>query len=461
MNTDLHPHKLSQVYAQIEFINFTTAQEKKIAIKNYIFSLYGSPENNSGSNIARGVFNKLVDLDKNLKIKESTTDERVEEGHAANQGKYEVFLDFTNESVDKYSEGYISETGEFVEYDMPLVFMHEVVHAIENLDDSFGFSSRNDAAGPTQTFTNNIHLELQAPLRTAYKGTAPIHEPDAEAPPGSIARGRQFTKDKLATGENPEITSLGVFTTFEEGDVDTSDNNPATNDLLIFRGSVDRKYTTGAGNDYLYGSRGNDTFDSGGDADYLNGSRGNDTLDGGAGEDVAEFSGKFKDYDYDKSDDSEIITLDHVRGFGVGEFNDGKDTLKNVEWAIFKDQRVPLGTSNGTDDSGNQNAIPESEPSTVTRLIPLPLEDGVEVTEVVQAADTTANPNPNNINIPPTISLTAPVSMLDGDLEYTLNISPYEPATEYNVVYIIDTSISIEPSELQVIKTAYTDLTNF
>jgi len=33
--------------------------------------------------------------------------------------------------------------------------------------------------------------------------------------------------------------------------------------------------------------------------------------------------------------------------------------------------------------------------------------------------------------------------------------------TEYNVVYIIDTSISIEPSELQTIKTAYTDLTNF
>lgn len=51
--------------------------------------------------------------------------------------------------------------------------------------------------------------------------------------------------------------------------------------------------------------------------------------------------------------------------------------------------------------------------------------------------------------------------MLDGDIDFTLNISPYEPATEYNVVYVIDTSISIDPVELQTIKAAYTDLTNF
>ena len=85
----------------------------------------------------------------------------------------------------------------------------------------------------------------------------------------------------------------------------------------------------------------------------------------------------------------------------------------------------------------------------------------MEDTEVVEAVSTITNPNPNNIPIPPNISLTAPVAMLDGNIDYTLNISPYEPDTEYNVVYIIDTSSSIEPPELQTIKNAYTDLTNF
>ena len=51
--------------------------------------------------------------------------------------------------------------------------------------------------------------------------------------------------------------------------------------------------------------------------------------------------------------------------------------------------------------------------------------------------------------------------MLDGDIDFTLNISPYEPDTNYNVVYIIDTSVSIDAVELQTIKDAYTDLTNF
>ena len=51
--------------------------------------------------------------------------------------------------------------------------------------------------------------------------------------------------------------------------------------------------------------------------------------------------------------------------------------------------------------------------------------------------------------------------MLDGDIDYTLSISPYESDTQYNVVYIIDTSVSIDATELQTMKNAYSDLTNF
>ena len=51
--------------------------------------------------------------------------------------------------------------------------------------------------------------------------------------------------------------------------------------------------------------------------------------------------------------------------------------------------------------------------------------------------------------------------MLDGDVDYTLNISPYQPDTEYNISYIFDTSASMDAVELQQAKDAYTDLTNY
>ena len=47
--------------------------------------------------------------------------------------------------------------------------------------------------------------------------------------------------------------------------------------------------------------------------------------------------------------------------------------------------------------------------------------------------------------------------MLDGDAEYTLNISPYEPDTQYNIAYLFDTSASMDAGELQIAKDAYTE----
>ncbi len=219
----------------------------------------------------------------------------------------------------------------------------------------------------------------------------------------------------------------------------------------------------GANGIVLLGGQGNDTISGdfrGGVStdDILVGHEGNDNLNGRGGEDVAIFSDSYStsnpNYDISTDPNTKVTTITHLNG-GI----DGTDTLKNVEFAQFNGgtgQQVSL--SKGTNNRATTNSNTALEPP---RIIPLPLEDGVEDTEFVEVASTVANPNPNDPPTPPHISLTAPVDMLDGDIDYTLNISPYEADTEYNVVYVIDTSLSIDAGELQTIQDAYTDLTNF
>ena len=205
----------------------------------------------------------------------------------------------------------------------------------------------------------------------------------------------------------------------------------------------------------LLGGDDNDKIKGGDTDDTLNGGSGDDNLDGGKGEDVAIFSDSYStnnpDYDIVTDPNTKVTTITHLNG-GI----DGTDTLKNVEFAQFKGgQQEPLSSNpNAATNSNTASELP-------SRIIPLPLEDGVEDTEFVEVANTVANPNPNDPPTPPHISLTAPVAMLDGDIEYTVNISPYEADTEYNVVYVIDTSSSIDAAELQTVQNAYTDLTNF
>ena len=356
--------------------------------------------------------------------------------------------------IKKFRTGYISEEGTFVEYDVRLAFMHELIHTITGLtdnDDRRGFTSRADSAGPTQVVANRIHDDLNAPSRISYDGTTDFHLPNEDPTASTIEKGTQYTKGKLANSENPEIT-LGVFAT-KFSNADTSKNDPKTNDLFISGGLQGNKtFITGAGNDYLYGGRGNDSLNSGSDNDYLYGGRGNDSLDGGMGEDVAEFSERFKDYDYDKPEDSEVITIDHVRGIEPGEFSDGTDTLKNIEWGIFDGKRKDLGISN----------LVSSEEESSPRVIPLPLTDGVEKTDSLEV-DGVEQPPYNDFTLEsPHVSLTAPVAMLDGDVDFTLNISPFEQNSEYNVVYIFDRSSSTNSSAaLQTTKDAYRDLTNY
>jgi Ca2+-binding RTX toxin-like protein len=205
----------------------------------------------------------------------------------------------------------------------------------------------------------------------------------------------------------------------------------------------------GSGNDIIYGDTGNDKLDGGSDNDTLDGGFGNDTLDGGFGndvlsgglgtEDVAIFSEDYtlENYNIETSESFPQATTITHKNNGV----DGTDSLAGIEWAKFTNQAVPI--------------------STPSRIIPLPLEDGVPDTETIKAIDNTSNPSVNDPPTPPHVSLTMPVAMLDGDVDYTLNISPYKPDTQYNIVYIFDTSISIDAVELQTAKDAYISLTNY
>ena len=196
------------------------------------------------------------------------------------------------------------------------------------------------------------------------------------------------------------------------------------------------------GDDFLEGMEGDDR---------LEGGKGNDKLDGGKDEDKAIFSDTFENCNIETTGFfNKITTVAHKNGG-----TDGVDTLENIEFGIFAGEEVPLSANSGAATTNSNSA------ATTERIIPLPLEDGVEKTEVVEIAHTLASPNPNDPPTPPYISLTAPVDMLDGDIEYTIDISPYKPDTQHNVAYIIDTSASMYATKLQNTKDAYTNLTNY
>jgi Ca2+-binding RTX toxin-like protein len=236
--------------------------------------------------------------------------------------------------------------------------------------------------------------------------------------------------------------------------VDRTDNELLDITNIIANAPIKNAFILGENDDRdaMYGGFGNDVIEGFGENDILNGGgAGNDTLDGGTGndsldgekgEDKAVFTDNFENYDVQTSGIlTKTTTITHKNN-GV----DGIDTLKNIEWGEFKGEQIPLG-----------NARLATDPA--PRIIPLPLEDGVLDTETVRATDNTVNLN--DPPTPPYVSLTAPVAMLDGNVDYTLNISPYKPNTQYNIAYIIDTSDDLTVPELDQVKSAYTNLTNY
>ncbi|MEM7759973.1 MAG: Calx-beta domain-containing protein, partial [Cyanobacteria bacterium P01_A01_bin.40] len=218
----------------------------------------------------------------------------------------------------------------------------------------------------------------------------------------------------------------------------------------------------GDADDRLEGGFGNDTLNGGEGNDRLQGDNGNDDLDGGEGDiDVAVFSEEYttENYDYSISEDGEEITISHIGGTR----NDGVDTLKNIEWALFKSgaeniDNLPLTAA--TSESGIISQV-ASATGSAPRIIPLPLEDGEETTVSQQVYFEPPTGFTQDPVTPPHVSLTAPVSMLDGDIDYTVSISPYKPDTQYNISYIVSTSPRTGGTKLQQVKDALIELNNY
>ncbi|KAB0266321.1 calcium-binding protein [Microvirga brassicacearum] len=83
----------------------------------------------------------------------------------------------------------------------------------------------------------------------------------------------------------------------------------------------------GAGQDAAFGGSGSETF---------SGDQGNDVIDGGGGNDVATFSGNRSQYAVqDNLNGSFVVADSHAT-------RDGTDTLKNIRFAQFADQKITL-----------------------------------------------------------------------------------------------------------------------
>ncbi len=186
------------------------------------------------------------------------------------------------------------------------------------------------------------------------------------------------------------------------------------------------------GNDEILGTYRRERIIGNGGDDTLAGGGADDRLEGGVGTDEAVFSDLFENYDIDLIDDSDpsnlIFEVNHTGGSGY----DAKDTLKSIEFARFSNS-----------------------------ITPLPLEDGVEDRVSIEIPSTETNINPNDPPTPTHLALASPISMLDGDVEYTVNYSIIPQDTQYNIAFIIDTSNSMETAELQATKDAYINLTNY
>jgi Ca2+-binding RTX toxin-like protein len=226
-----------------------------------------------------------------------------------------------------------------------------------------------------------------------------------------------------------------------------SDNNDT------IKGSYRKEHILGKnGNDTLSGDRSKDFLEGGAGNDSLNGNENDDTLKGGSGNDFLDggdnesssgifslFSGKKGDFakfsddfvNYNISQNQGITTITH-KNQGI----DGTDTLKNIEFAKFRDEEKSIDT-----------------------IVSLPLEDGEKNTKLGSNIFAGLNTNdPNNFGF---LSQKLPVFMLDGNAEQTIAFSAIKPDTQYNVALIMDVSPSMNATQFQQVKDANIDLINY
>ncbi|NDC89840.1 MAG: hypothetical protein EB075_13780, partial [Bacteroidetes bacterium] len=155
----------------------------------------------------------------------------------------------------------------------------------------------------------------------------------------------QTFQDFYGTDDLSELGGSSVVITTENAD-GTSDvpvgDASATQDQFIDALGGDDFVTGGYGDDVIYGGDGNDTLLGGLGGDEIKGGSGNDIIDGGddgvsqdswRNMDVAVFRGSEDDYVITEQVDGSLLVA-HISN--IDEFNDGNDTLTNIEMIRFE-----------------------------------------------------------------------------------------------------------------------------
>jgi Ca2+-binding RTX toxin-like protein len=124
----------------------------------------------------------------------------------------------------------------------------------------------------------------------------------------------------------------------QQGQGGDADGDTIRNVEGVIGSSFDDTLTGDKQDNLLVGNAGNDQIAGGEGNDLLIGGAGDDQLDGGTGTDVAKFSGKMSDYQFDRNADGQLVVTDLRPGSP-----DGVDRLVDVEVLAFADKSEAVG----------------------------------------------------------------------------------------------------------------------
>jgi hypothetical protein len=125
----------------------------------------------------------------------------------------------------------------------------------------------------------------------------------------------------------------------------------------------------GSSNDVIIGDKNVNKLDGNAGDDQISGLGGDDIIDGNLGVDTAVFTGKATDYDIFLNEGGSITVVDQRVG------GDGSDTISNVEWLQFSDQKASVADLEGginqapTDIELSNAVVPENTPGAAVGLL--------------------------------------------------------------------------------------------